>query len=327
MKDILALLIILLMALFLTTCDNITEREDLTPGSRNYTWSVDTVLTDTEYGAHNNAGRLWSASSSLWYLSQYNRELWKSNGNSWEKIEFTTYFYPTNACNLDANRFMLLSWSSYCIYNGSSFEEPKQTINSSIYSSYINDVCAVSSTNIYAAGYITENGISKAAIFHYNGSIWQLAYTGNIGRFNSIKKGSNSDFLLYFSGYNDSGMFSYDGKGLKKISWNYYYVFLLGDNVYLKDGGALYKYRDGKIFSWKTLGINSEAVVGRSESDLFYGGYGIMHYNGFDEQAIYNISGTNLKDGFTSGSDVYFLVYNNSNSQVQVIHGSNKKTL
>lgn len=324
MKHILILLTVLALTLVLTSCDNITDQEDLTPGGRNYKWTVDTILTNQSYGYYYDEGKIYGSSSAhLWYMCSSLGELWEFRSGKWAKVNFVG-FYPSKFFNTGNHALVISQDRRYCIFNGATFGEIKNMgISSNV---YINGIYGASMSDIYAVGYKYENSVQKGVLLHFNGSVWTERVTEYLGSFTNISKGSNSGILINYSAYyTGSGILEYDGRNFKRISNNNYSSFILGDKIFLRDGGYLYKYNEGKIYQWKSLNSYSSGIIcGRSESDMFYISYGLTHYNGNDIVLLYPTSNMNVLDCKIINNAVHCLVYEHSNSQVQLITGTYK---
>lgn len=324
-RIIIFLLPALFLSLALTACDNITEQSDVTPGGRNFKWAVDTILTNTYYGPYGNDGKIFGTGmQDLWYLCSSAGELWEYGSGNWSRVNFTG-FYPSKIFQ-SGNRFIVISQGlRYCIYNGASFGEirnmglPDQV--------YIYDMYGESINDIYAVGEIYKNSMQKGVLLHFNGTIWTETETDYIGSFTGISKGSNSGILInYNSNFGDSGILEYDGRAFKRIADYSYSSFLLGGKIFMRQNNYLYKYNEGKIYSWRSISsITSNLIFGRSESDMFFMNYyGLMHYNGEDTALLYPTSNLHVLDGRIIGNMVCCLTYDDNYSQVKLIIGTYK---
>lgn len=326
MKHILILLAILALTLILTSCDNITEPDDLAIGARSYEWKVDTVLTDPYNGGYADLGKILGSSSQLlWYLNANMGQLWKRSSGQWTRINFVG-FYPEYAVSLGAKLVVISQDLRYCVFNGSTFDEARTMgVSGDI---RIRGIWGNNTTEVYAVGYKYKNSIQTGVLLYYNGAGWSEIETGYVGSFTGIYKGSNSGILInYESIFYDSGILEFDGSGFIRITRrNYYNPIMLGGELYFEEGSSVYKYKEGKIYFWKSFSsMSSQYIFGRSESDLFYmSSYGLLHYNGRDIAILYPIYSQSLLDCKIIEGKVCFLIYNYGSQQVQLITGTLK---
>jgi hypothetical protein len=326
MKHILILLTILALTLILTSCDNITEPDNLAIGGRSYEWKVDTVLTDPYNGGYADLGKiLGSSSQHLWYLNANMGQLWEYKAGQWARVNFVG-FYPEYAVSIGSKLVVISQDLRYCVFNGATFDEARTMgVSGDI---RIRSVIGNNTADVYAVGYKYENSIQKGVLLHYNGAGWSVTETGYVGSFAGVYKGSNSGILInYESTFSDGGILEFDGSGFKRIArHNYYNVIMLGGEIYFGEGNQVYKYKEGKIYFWKSFSsMSSQYIFGRSESDLFYmSGYGLLHYNGRDVAILYPIYSPALLDCKIIEGKVCCLIYNYGSQQVQLIKGTLK---
>lgn len=316
----------LLLSLGLFACDTISDFDKPNPGSRTYQWSVDAINTDTIYNGFSGIGAVWGSSpNDLWIVHGSAGELWRKEGQTWRKAATPFEFKPVSGYYFGNNQFLLVSKeNTSCFYNGSSFEEVKHIDNSGLQNIVINDVFAISPTEIYAVGSHDVESFQRSLMMRYDGSTWSVIKTDSLGNFNKIAKGYNTNFFIEF---NPLGKYhrilEWDGKNFKLFAVDYIDFALIGQSIYFIESGIYYKYDNGKRYRWKDFEmIDNSKIYGRNECDIFSGDWnGIVHYNGTDEAYIYLMDYMTLYDCYLSDSEVYFLVYDYNTSRLKVICG------
>ena len=299
----LVLLLILFLSLNLNlSCEKGTEPEQLKPGRRDYTWTVDTLNINLpnyltyRFFEGNSPNDLWLGTLD----ASYDASLWHYNGDKWETVFFPGY--ATSALCLSEDSSLWVGTKNSTIWKGfkgdwvdridiniDGFEDVK-----------IFDFCYKSENDIYGVGvagnYNTHHYMG--IIMHYNGLEWKLIKIDEIRiSFDKIVFQEKENIFFIFGLKQDNGVFSnsiylFDGENIKNLLTENHDIYISQiDNIaYIDNDRKIYKYKDSSLVLWKDFngtGFNS-GIVGRSENDFISSAFnGIWHYNGIDGKVIY----------------------------------------
>jgi len=302
-----SILTLLIISLFLFNSCNTTEPEDIKPGRRDYTWTVDTLIppppnTSEQFAISN----IWGSSpNDMWAVcsgSSTQILLWRYDGNKW-------YLYPQQLGRdlwgiygfAQNNVWIGDAENSIWHFNGSNWSKAKSLTLPGFDRVEVNYLWGISPTNIYAVGFADQfNGGPdyKAVLLNYNGSDWNFVNIPDIraGFYQITHNKSSGEMIIY--GFNaDLGfidkLFVYNGSTIREIYSDYKQPILeeMDGEVYVTVERKIYKYNNGKLNLWKDFPGTSFFAFksGRSEKDFFGVSIeGLLHYNGTDLKAIFN---------------------------------------
>jgi hypothetical protein len=327
------LLIIFNLWLIHTGCsptDSPIEYEDTEPGSRNYTWTVDTISSPPNlfylfslWGS--SPTNLWAAGSA----DSYENALWHYDGNSWEK---TTQRLSTSMPSIhgfdSTDIWACGSQGEYVYhYDGMSWIQLGPFPNPGYSSTSRNNIWGPKPNEIYSAGfaYDKEKG-TLATLLKYDGNNWNyINLPDKEMSFNLVRK-SRENSLLYITAiqFLSTGdlykIFTYNGKTLNEIhsGENLAYAYEMNGRIYLCIGKKIYKHIKNQLVIWKDFSQTTYLgrIFGRSEKDFFgIAEDGLAHYNGTDLKTIYPTSFF-INDVFVMENDIFMICENRI-----IVHG------
>lgn len=197
------------------------------PGSRDYTWTVDTL---TKIAPYNSYYFLWGTSpTNLWCIGEggdFDKMILHYDGSTWENFSypgqgiepwaifgFTADDFWVGGGEGDIFRYTNGQFNKFGDYRLYGYP---QTVFMKFWGNSPNDIYAVGTAEK------TANGRLYEIIMHYDGKTWNyVIQPESEGDFIDIKRGTNDSpnyYLINVSGDLDStSIFEFDGKSLKKI--------------------------------------------------------------------------------------------------------------
>jgi hypothetical protein len=318
------LLIIFNLWLIHTGCsptDSPIEYEDTEPGSRNYTWTVDTISSPPNlfYMFH-----LWGSSpTNLWaagMADSHENALWHYDGTSWEK---TTQWLSTSLQSIhgfdSTNIWTCASQGGNIFhYDGMSWTQTGFLPYPGYSITYFGNIWGNNANDIYIAGaaYDQEKG-TLATLLKYDGSSWKYMDLPDKEMSFTLVRKSRENLLLYITAiqFLSTGdvykIFTYNGKNLNEIysgqesAW----AWEMNGRIYIIFGRKIYKHQKNHLALWKDFSHTNflGKVIGRTEKDFFSeASDGLAHYNGTDLKTIYptNLS---INEIFVMEKDVFLI--------------------
>ena len=300
-KNLTGFLFFISLFIISISCDSTEPIDELKPGRRDYTWSVDTLkppegrsIPYSMWGA--NADDVWAVG--LAYLNAYC--IWHFDGNSWNNYTPDKYINPTCIWGTSNNNIWIgSSDGAFWHYDGIKWNKFFETIIPNYQQFIVESICGNSPNNIFAVGFADSIGGSsyKAVIMHYNGSKWELVNIPNIQ--NSFDQIFYDEFSGKFiiSGWifnqPDEYLYSFDGKNLNQIYTTTNGLFLSNigqEPIAIINRSMIYRIHQNQIELFKDFSSDNlnGFAIGRNEKDLITANYdGIGHYNGTDLVTIY----------------------------------------
>ncbi|MDP4197895.1 MAG: hypothetical protein Q8940_22835, partial [Bacteroidota bacterium] len=291
--------------------------EDVTPGRRDYTWTVDTLIM---HFCSLNA--LWGSSpNDIWasglgggppvWLLHYDGKKWtqylKHGGldcEGWSLFGFSQNDVWLGSQDGEIYHYNGIEWSKNFTYKLK--EKYKDIYILSFYGDRPDDLYACGA--IFYKSNVNETESQKGFILHYDGHSWSEVCKGEFNsQFLTIRKSNNKVFVLSLSiGLKSSAediitIFELNGNSLKKVysnnrtelTWGNFDFF--GDELRFWIGRDVfvYNYNDylGKGNLKKRFSINEPNynyyIFGRNDKDVFISEIGgLAHYNGTDTQYL-----------------------------------------
>jgi len=278
--------------------------ENVIPGSRNYTWTIDTIKTDiSDVLVVTN---IWGSSpNDIWavgFADMSSIEIWHYDGKTWQTDSVHRKL---------ASIYAIYGFSSNDIWIGDSEGNMWHYTNSwqqitcihPIQYSYgftIVSIWGNSPNSLYATGY-EQNGVTytRASIWKYNGLTWDSLQVPELPlAFDYIQVHSVTGDI-YLTGYSYSeakGLINYayvkDKDSYKKLDETTDILSLVsvGDKLFYNIGRKLYYYQGGKLQLWKDFSafFPYNHFFARSSKDIFSASPdGILHYNGSDVALLF----------------------------------------
>lgn len=261
-KNILyALFLFLNLNLYLTLVScNTTEPEDLKPGRRDYTWTVDTLKPPVshQYDAFYITNLWGSSPNDMWATCAGVSPLillWHYDGGKWSLFSQQLGRDLRSIYGFASNDIWIGDLeNSIWHFSGSNWTKAKSLSLPGFDRIAITYIWGISPTNIYAVGFADQfNGGTeyKGVLLHYNGSDWSFVNIPDIraGFHMVVRKASTGELVIY--GFNsDVGfldkLFVYDGKNISEIYSNYKEPVLeeMNGEVYVTVERKIYKYNN-----------------------------------------------------------------------------------
>lgn len=282
---------------FLNSCENSTEQMGYVNGSRDYTWSADTLTGGGSYIWGSSQNNVLIVGGSLFW--HYNGEKWQQfEANVWG--EYCLFGFDENDIWIGGSQGRI--WH----YDGTSWSENYEYSKGS--SSYITvtDIWGTDRKNLMAVGIDYSPGKERGFILKYDGSKWQEVYYADYNSyFQKIKSQHKSKSTYYISGYNRNISTGEDTTILLKYNngkiFEIYsnpnmgssYLSLVDDEIYFGVEDNFYNIISDTLDKFLTIeNINSYSSVigGRNKNDLFLAMRdGFMHYNGITIEYLFHL--------------------------------------
>jgi hypothetical protein len=318
---------ILALLLFINTdCKkDILTPEEIKPGSRNYTWTVDTI-----YGPYNPFTSITGSSpTDLWTANPGDAEkiFYHYDGVKWTTDLIPRSFSPFSIISLGQNNV----WSagdlgSIWKYDGSKWKEQlRLALGTDSIRPVFDDMYGFSENDIYATGICFASDQTKwGIIYHYDGNSWKQIDIPKIST-NFIKIRESNNGKLYLRGVTDEQfiestyqLYEFDGTTLTQIKSGtqandqFGSIVELDDKIYFIIGFDLFDYVNSNFIKLARLSDLSEFLnvgFGRSVKDVFLGmRNGIAHYNGTNtEYLIKTEENTFVRTGIIFAKDVFMM--------------------
>lgn len=340
MKNLFKIFLIIIAVSLFNTCDTTDPTDELTPGRRDYTWTVDTlnipftVLT-----------RIWGSSpTDVWAIGpggDLDKTIYHFDGVRWSTDGISRPLSPTAIFGFSNDNVWIGGrggdiWN----YNGSSWIK-NTTITIPNYNLVgFEDIWGDAPNNIYAVGFAQDGITYRSVIVKYDGVSWKNFDTYKMrNSFIKIRAGSKSSkdpFVLgirFEQFYEDTSIvFRFDGDSFIEIYTGITSRDELGEfeninsEIFFLKGSELCKYEyDNKLkLIYKINEYNfSNAIWGRNSMDIFLRmTNGIAHFNGTDVRYLYNFdNGILINGAILFNSAIFFLAYDFNNSLNLIIRG------
>jgi len=285
---------------FLSSCENSTEPIKIDePGSREYTWSADTLTRGGSY--------IWGSSENNVLIVGDGSLLWNYNGEKWQHSE-PNVWGENSLFGLQQNDVWIGgSQGRIWHYDGNSWSV--NYIYSKDSSSFIviTDIWGTDRENLMAVGIDFSPEKERGFILKYNGSDWKEVYYADYNSyFHKIYSQYKSKSTYYILGYKrniSSGVdtttiLKYDNNEILEIYskpnseiMGSSYLSLVDDKIYFGAGNNFYNIISDTLYKFLSVdNVNSYSAIigGRNQNDLFLAMRdGFMHYNGSDTKYLF----------------------------------------
>lgn len=331
----------LLLVIFNLSC-NTTEPDDIKPGRRDYSWTVDTLDSP-----NNVIKSLWGAVvNDVWAvgpggITAYDG-LWHFDGNIWKPYEQALPISPECIYGITQNDiWMGGSDGKIFHFNGAVWNQVYSINRLDTSGNWINDIWGDNVNDIYAIGYayLAQESKLRSFILHFNGIKWkEIYFSSKQIQFLRIQKDNNK---LFLSGLISSQtiepdtllFFKLENNVLSEIYRNtmdkiaFISLSQIGYNTYFLIGQDLNKYENGKFI--KIISFNNQAFgyqsYGRNEKDIFIRMTdGLAHYNGENLEYLNHFSNSFtsiLQRALLFEKDVFFTIHDNLNDHNLILRG------
>jgi hypothetical protein len=350
LKSIVLLLITILLILSTGCKKTPTEpgKDKPPPGSRDYTWTVDTLNKIVPYNFYSS---LWGTSATnVWcigFVGDVDKMLMHYDGSTWKNFAYPGQgMQPWSIFGFTAENFWVggADGAIYRYINGQfnnfgyyALPGYPLTFFVKFWGDNPNDIFVVGCAHKIA------DELNYSIIMHYDGKEWTYVIKPEAqGQFLNINRGTNDSpnyYLIYLSEYIDStSIYEFDGNSLKRIynqpelDYNIPGMFSVNNNLYFGFNEKLlkYDYKNNRFYTLKDFaGANIKTmshVNGRSENDLFINmNDGIGHYNGSDIQTVFKLDNNAMfDDAVIFEKDVFFLCTDYKKNNFLIVHGQLK---
>jgi hypothetical protein len=274
----------------------LVPNEIITPGSRNYTWIIDTIKIPEGTGIY--PSRMWGSSAQdVWAVGDaYLNALciWHFDGRSWKTTPANQYINPRGIFGFgNSDAWIASTDGAFWHYNGTAWSKFCDTKIDSFDAFMPQSMSGRTPNEIYAVGCaIDYDGIDyKGVIMHYDGNRWTQMNIPNIkADFTQIFfNEETSEYLINGLIFENSKnpIYIFNGKEIKEIQTpsEFGSLNMIGNNIYFVGDYKIFKYQNSKLNLFKDFTGTDYAgrAWGRNEMDFFtinWGGIG--HYNGSD---------------------------------------------
>jgi hypothetical protein len=289
--------------LLLNNCDSTEPVDELKPGRRDYTWTLDTIPV-----ANSVMKDMWGSSpTDIWICGDgfdRRQSLWHYDGTN-----FTPYneyiLSATSFCGFAQNNIWM-STSTGWLYHFDGLEWKKDTVlrMEGYNDVVIQQLCGIAPNNIYAIGMAISLDSSKGVIARFNGSYWDYVNVPKTnGNFTMIAYDELlKTYLIRGINFDNIGtserLYTLKNNILKEIyaGTKGLYVGKIADRAYVYGDKIIYKYNGTGLEQFFDLRNTNflGRVSGRSEKDFFCNTSdyvddltGIGHWNGTDLATLY----------------------------------------
>ena len=337
-----------LILLLNLSCNTTDPTDDLKPGRRDYTWTVDTLANIAQSNSYTelwgyDPQHVWIAGDS-WDLD---KNILEFDGTNWRAVPLPSQPpapYPWALFGLDANNIWAAGYS-FWKHNGTEFEYyNKYSING--YSKILtNDIYGIDLNHLYAVGNAEDDstGHFNPFIMQFVSDQWAVKEITNMnGIFVNVKVSKADPNTLYLLLYdeNDTGN-------------HYYRIFKYANNAFIELHNTELNVNDipwittlnGEVaFGWdrkvyylfngqpklfydfsSTIKLYS-AFWGRNTKDLFFEATGgVGHFNGEDIQVLYPINKKfYIMNCLFFNNEIFLLYYEFESFKFYVLRGKLK---
>ena len=280
---------------------NAGSDKELQPGTRDYTWSVDTLDNGPGY-----ISDLWGASpDDIWAVASGGfHHLWHYDGQRWSSTPDTAQVVNSAECifGLSADDIWAGGNDGEIFhYNGERWTEYYSYKPDSVYDVVITSIDGNTASNLFAAGVVFPNSESepfaKGLLLHFDGNNWKKVLVTDFGvQFQRIRVKNNffiqgvklhressektkTLYLLKYTSSSNNLLIVKKGllKNLKRLKLNNIgnsISLIYKDSLYIKDN-FIYKLNNNEIYD----------AFGRSRKDVFM----------TDDKKLFHYNGTNIE--------------------------------
>ncbi len=332
----------LILTLFFSTqsCKSPTgpKQDNLQPGRRDYTWTVDTL--NIPYTVLES---IWGSSpTDVWAVGpggDKDKTLYHYTGQQWVNDGISRPLDPCAVFGFSQNDVWFGASNTIWHYDGNSISDFQNYTIPNYPWAGIQNMWGNSPGNIYAAGFADSSNIFRGVIQQFDGKNWKTVYVSNKNEgFGRIYQDALNNNVYVLSARNNENnntdsliIYQFDGKNVKEI---YSSDFLAGHSsnlsviasrVYFVLDNGVYLYNNGFILQFNVDNQNfDQGIGGRNGYDVFLCMRdGIAHYNGTDVQYLYHFHKGIHMSGAPAifDKEVFFLAYDFVNNLNLIIRG------
>ncbi|MBU1095281.1 MAG: hypothetical protein KKB34_02270 [Bacteroidetes bacterium] len=332
----------LITLIIISSCDNSpTISEEPPPGSRDYTWKVDTL----NYPYNINT-RIWGSSpSDVWAINSgySDKTIFHYDGNEWSTDGIPRPISPRSIWGFsDENVWIGGSEGAiwhYSVYFWSENVVFRKDGNRQI---VFDNMWGDAPNNLYAfGGYADEKGRpNNSVIAHYNGNEWAMLNTDGLTGIVERYYKNKSDNKIYLrtnrmggGEFPDSNLiYEHNKGGYKKIYGNIWTkglqtdLSLINGEVYFVMGSRIAKRVNNQFRTIITVDNPEfyQRIWGRNQNDIFLlMTDGLVHYNGNDMEYLFNFDKprTQIYGAAIFEKELFFLTHESPTNLNLLYHG------
>lgn len=329
MKKIILLLGTTIIIALSTCSDNPVNNDDnVRPGRRDYTWTVDTLdgLNSPRYRMWGSSPTdVWAITHSAWEVSvsHFDGSEWISYGLSGLINPFSIYGFSNNNIFIGAENGQI--WK----FNGGSWKLFSELTKDGHSDIVFDNIWGESSNNFYAFGaYPDENGYAtNGVIAHFNNGKWNMLNTNALyGIVEHLYKNfsDNKIYLQVIGGreFTDSThIYEFANGKYYKLYGNIWTqglqadISLINNEVFFVLGNRILTRKNNQFKTILNVDNSNfyQRIWGRNSKDIFLlMTDGLAHYNGRDIEYLFHFNitpRTQIYGASLFGSEAFFLVY------------------
>lgn len=336
-NEVLALCVALAVLSF-ESCKNSVEPEGQ-PGTRNYTWNVDTITIPYSYLSRISG----SGPDDVWAVgptANLCTSIYHYNGNEWKTDGIFRSIVPWCIHSISRNSVWLAGqdgkiWK----YNGQNWTE-NYTFMKNNHEITFEDIWGDMDQNVFAIGHADSLNVRKPIIIHYNGSLWNEISTPSYKTYAFVRiVKDNTAGNYYLMGWGEKlnggdlfGLFELSGSQIKQIyeGETMPSIIKVQNKILFSFNKRICSYSNNEfvtfienndISAWWLL------LCARNTKDIFlWVADGLAHYNGDDIKYVYKITNPmSITDGVLFDNDAFFIASEPSLGATYILRGKMNK--
>lgn len=292
------------MGNLLTSCNTTEPTDDLKPGRRDYTWTIDTVKIP-----FNDLTRIWgSAPNDVWAVGSgggLDQTIWHYNGITWQTDGISRGIIPNSIFGFSTNDVWLAgSEGKIWHYDGNVWAFNYEYKKNGFVIGF-SDIWGDAPNSIFAIGYADSGEVRRGIILYFDGNGWSERKLNDVNtEFVRIKRDKTNGkyYLLGLGGASTTivSMYEYDGGTFIKKIYNENYSRnnnalpqLISNQVFFLIGYKINTYKNQQFVP--IINITEQQfggqIWGRNKKDIFLRMFdGIAHYNGENIEYLFSFN-------------------------------------
>jgi hypothetical protein len=335
----------LITLIFLLACDDTPNGpEEPPPGSRDYTWKVDTIANP-----FNSYNRIWGSSpENVWIVGpggDLDLTIYHFDGDSWETDRISRPLSPLSVWGFGDNEIWVGGGDGKIwFYNGINWSESIRLENNDNIEEDIGfqEIWGDSPYNIFAAGYKGYEEKRIAVLARYNGIEWELKEFDSLITYNFLRiRRSNKQTNTYYIWADKDEQLTGDKLSIFEFRWDHdiklvyedgsrsstaSFIQLIDSEMYFVIGFKVYKYINNEFSEFLDIPFSNfgRQIFGRNKNDILLRMTdGIAHYNGSNIEYIYQFENpTSITDAVMFDDEVFILAFDITNGNDLIFHGT-----
>jgi hypothetical protein len=318
--------VFIITVLFFIACDDTPNGpEEPPPGSRDYTWEVDTLHVPFSFFTSISG----TSENDVWICGPGDSEhrFYHFNGDEWKAVSLTAPYAPKSISSYKENNV----WSGgregdIYNYNGTNWSKRYQHIIEDARTVVFESIKIFNPTNIIAAGQYFLEGENnyRGVLMEYDGNEWnELRMDSVKTTLADIEMSTDKRVFVLGSSYEQYSIDRYQFYEFKDRKLNLFHagtkseeekgsLLQLGEETYFIIGPDFYSYDDEKFEKIGNLSDDPKFLnvgFGRNVNDIYLGMRdGVAHYNGENTEYVYQ-SEINIfaRKGIVFDNHVFFV--------------------